>query len=70
MKFRIPFIRKTPDGKWNTEFTSKIHSFNPEKAHYQVPSYNINDVDIQNIKYWNGSDWQSFDIDSVMKALK
>ncbi len=61
-KFRIPFKRKNKDGRWNTDFTSKIFEFRPEKGHYQIPSYNINDVDVKNIKVWNGSEWQRFDI--------
>lgn len=61
-KFRIPFLRKTDNGDWNTKFTSKIYEFNPEKGHYQIPSYNLNDVDITDIQRWNGEGWEPFDL--------
>lgn len=68
-KVRIPFLRKDADGGWHERFTSKIYDFVPERYHYQVPSYDYKDVDLANIRYWNGSDWKPMDIHSLIKKI-
>ena len=68
-KFRIPFIRKDANGAWHERLTSKIIDFAPERNHFQVPSYDYKDVELNNIKYWDGSDWRPVDINSILKRL-
>lgn len=68
-KVRIPFIRKDADGGWHERFTSKIIDYVPERYHYQVPSYDYKDVDLNNIKYWDGSDWKPIDIRSLIRKI-
>lgn len=38
--------------------------------HYQVPSYNRDDVDLNGIRVWDGEDWVTFDWDPILAALK
>ena len=68
-KVRIPFLKKDPDGGWHERLTSKIFDFAPERNHYQIPSYDYKDVDLGNIRYWDGSDWKPMDIRSIMKKI-
>lgn len=61
-KYRIAFKRKDADGGWHERLTSKIYPFKKETQHYQVPSFDYKDVDLDKSAYWDGSDWIPIDI--------
>lgn len=61
-KYRIEFKRKDADGGWHERLTSRIYPFKEETQHYQVPSFDYKDVELENTTYWNGSEWVPIDI--------
>ena len=62
-KFRIAFKRKDPDGGWHERLTSKIQPFRKENQHYQVPSYDYKDVDMNKLTIWDRDDWIPFSLE-------
>lgn len=67
-KFRITFPEptgKTEEERMNQVINRKIYQVSSERQHYQIPSYNINDIDKSDIRKWNGYEWQPVKIENL-----